>query len=200
MLRITSQYKIAKRLGSAIFEKTQSQKFSLSEARSAKNARRRRAPSDFGKQLLEKQKVRFTYGLLEHQFANYVEKAMNDPQPVAALHRLLETRLDSIAYRLGLASTRRGARQMVTHGHLTVNGRRSNVPSQQLRIGDVVSVREGSRTSALFASLAEKEMPATPSWLTFEKDTLKGTVTALPTYVPGEGAADYAQVIEFYSR
>lgn len=200
MLRITSKYKIAKRLGSSIFEKTQSQKFALSEARSAKNSRRRRAPSDFGKQLLEKQKARFTYGLLEHQFANYVAKAMNDPQPAAALHRLLETRLDSIAYRLGLASTRRGARQMVTHGHLTVNGRRSNVPSQQLRIGDVVSVREGSRTSSLFAGLAEKELPTPPGWLSFDKDLLKGTVSALPTYIPGEGAADYAQVIEFYSR
>ncbi|MBP9669212.1 MAG: 30S ribosomal protein S4 [Candidatus Pacebacteria bacterium] len=200
MLQITSKYRIAKRLGAAIFEKTQSQKFSLAEARALKNGKRRRPLSDFGKQLLEKQKSRFTYGLLEHQFARYVGKAMDEGQPAAALHRMLETRLDSVAYRLGLASTRRAARQIVTHGHLTVNGKRMNVPSHSLRIGDVIGVREGSKTSALFAGIAEKEQHNPPSWLTFDPATLKGTVTALPTYVPGEGAADYAQVIEFYSR
>lgn len=200
MLQITSKYRIAKRLGAAIFEKTQSQKFSLAEARALKNGKRRRPLSDFGKQLLEKQKARFTYGLLEHQFARYVGKAMDEAQPAAALHRMLETRLDSVAYRLGLASTRRAARQMVTHGHLTVNGKRMNVPSHAVRIGDTIAVREGSKTSSLFAGIAEKEQHNPPAWLAFDAATLKGSVTALPNYIPGEGAADYAQVIEFYSR
>src|SRR5258708_6823158 len=111
MLLIKSKYKVAKRLGAGVFEQTQTQKFSLSEARS-KNKQRggmRRGGSDYGRQLLEKQRVRFTYGLSERQLSGYVEKATHAANPSSALHELLETRIDNVAYRAGLASTRRAA-------------------------------------------------------------------------------------------
>ena len=138
------KYKLAKRLGASIFEKTQGQKFALSQERSAMNKKggRGRGPSEFGKQLLEKQKVRVTYGLSESQFSSYVRTAMDShgANPSEILHRHMEMRLDNIVYRIGLASTRRFARQMVSHGHITVNGKKSTIPSQTIKIGDVIAV------------------------------------------------------------
>lgn len=200
MLQIKSKFKIGKRLGASVFEKCQTQKFALSEARSKKLSKRRGTLSDFGKQLIEKQKMRFTYGISEKQFSRYVSEAMEDAQPAIALGRILESRLDSVAYRLGLAPTRRAARQMTSHGHLTVNGKRMNVPSHKVRVGDVVAVREGSKGHGLFASLAEKEMSAVPQWLSFDYALLSGKVLAVPTLIPGEGTLDFPAVLEFYSR
>src|SRR5437870_6036475 len=128
MLLIKSKYKIAKRLGAAVFEKTQSQKFALSEART-KKPRGGRGGSDFGRQLLEKQRVRYTYGLSERQLANYAEAAFAEKDPSLSLHRALEMRTDSLTYRAGFSSTRRAARQAVSHGHITVNGKRMTTPS-----------------------------------------------------------------------
>ena len=150
MLLIKSKFKIAKRLGAAIFEKTQSQKFALSEARSAankRNSRGGRGGSDYGRQLLEKQRVRFTYGISERQLSNYAEAAYTQPDPSTSLHRSLEMRADSVAYRSGLAPTRRAARQLVSHGHIVVNGVRITTPSHHIKKGDVVTIREGSRRS-----------------------------------------------------
>ena len=134
------RYKIAKRLGASVFEKAQTQKFALSADRSAKNKSRARGrQSEYGKQMLEKQKVRITYGLTERQFRNYVRKALataHDTKPTDHLHELLELRLDNVVWRLGLAKTRRGARQMVAHGHVMVAGKKSRVPSQMLSVGD----------------------------------------------------------------
>src|SRR6185369_7878297 len=132
------RYKIAKRLGASVFEKAQSQKFAISAERSAKNKRRGRGRvSEYGKQMLEKQKVRVTYGLPERQFRSYVRKALlaHSSQPSDRLHELLELRLDNVIWRLGLAKTRRAARQMVAHGHVTVNGKKSRVPSYMLSVG-----------------------------------------------------------------
>src|SRR3989344_5530143 len=129
------RYKIAKRLGASVFEKAQTQKFALSADRSAKNKKRSRGrQSEYGKQMLEKQKVRVTYGLPERQFRSYVRKALaaHTVQPTERLHELLELRLDNVFWRLGLASTRRGARQMVAHGHVMVGAKKVRVPSHTL--------------------------------------------------------------------
>mgnify|MGYP001617928267 FL=1 len=201
MLQIKSQYKIAKRLGASIFEKTQSQKFSLSEARTRKVKKRGRGLSDFGKQMLEKQKVRYTYGLSEHQFRRYINEAMKFIDSPAALNSALELRLDNVVYRAGLASTRRAARQMVTHGHLTVNGRKMNTPSHGLKKGDAFAVRAGSKQSALFMSKEEGAgTRAVPAWIAYNAPTLSGTIIAMPTHNANEVGFDYKTVFEFYSR
>src|SRR6185312_6886566 len=144
------KYKICKRLGSSVFEKCQTQKFQLAEARAPRRSSRpkRGGGSDFGAQLLEKQKARFTYGLSESQFARYVHEAM-ERKGVAAegLLSRLEGRLDNVVFRAGLVSTRRAARQIVSHGHIMVNGKRMTIPSHLVTKGDTVSVREGSKAS-----------------------------------------------------
>ena len=201
------KYKIAKRLGASVFEKTQSQKFAISAERAAKNKKRgkntRGGTSEFGKQLLEKQKVRITYGLSEKQFGNYVENAMaaKELTPIEALHRQLELRLDNVCYRLGLASTRRAARQMVSHGHITVNGTKTTIPSRQIRIGDRIAVREGSKNAGMFQGFAEKFMERPlPSWLTWNPKAMEGGVQELPTTSSADAAGDLGAVMSFYSR
>ncbi len=205
MLLIKSKFKIAKRLGAAIFEKTQSQKFALSEARSAahKKTRGGRGGSDYGRQLLEKQRVRFTYGLSERQLSNYAEVAYTEADPSASLHKALEMRADSVVYRAGFAPTRRAARQAVSHGHIMINGKRTTAPSHRVRTGDVITIRESSRTSPLFTQLAERKEQGTraiPQWLTVDLSLLKAEVTGEPVYSPVETGLDYPTVFEFYSR
>ena len=205
MLPVKSKYKIAKRLGANIFEQTQTQKFALSEARSQKIKRggRGRGGSDYGRQLLEKQRARFTYGLSERQLSNYAKSAYAEADPSTSLHRKLEMRADSVVYRSGIAPTRRAARQLVSHGHITVNGRRITTPSHQLKKGDTISVREGSRKSPLFTKFSEAPeagQRAVPHWLSFDPSTLKAEVTGEPLYTPLETTLDYPVVFEFYSR
>ena len=201
MLRVKSKFKVAKRLGAGIYEKTQTQKFALSEARTAKAKKGRpRGLSDFGKQMLEKQKVRYTYGLTEHQFRRYIDSAMKVIDSPKAIHTALELRLDSVVYRAGLAPTRNAARQMVSHGHITVNGRRANTPSHKLAVGDTFAVREGSKRSVLFIGEGTDESSHIPSWVTFDRGTLAGSVIAEPTYSPLTVGFDYPTVFEFYSR
>lgn len=205
MLKVQSKYKICKRLGSGVFEKCQTQKFMLSEARTQKNRqgkRRRGTVSDYGRQLLEKQKVRYTYGLPEKQLARYADEAHKDHAgPTLALYRTLERRLDNVAYRLGLASTRRLARQMVSHGHITVNGRKMTTPSHQVNVGDVIAIREGSREKALFANLTEQLAEhAMPAWLSFNAQTYSGTLDRLPELTDADPGFDLGAVFEFYSR
>jgi len=202
MLIVKSKYKIAKRLGAGVFDQTQTQKFSLSEAR-VKTKKPRRGGSDYGRQLIEKQRVRFTYGLSERHLSNYVEKAVHAVNPSLALHTLLEMRVDNAIYRAGLASTRRAARQIASHGHVLINGRRTTVPSQALRSGDVVTIREGSRRSPLFAGLAEKTAEnnrGVPQWLEVDLALMSAKVVGTPTYEAGTLGLDYATVFEFYSR
>jgi len=201
MLLVKSKYKIAKRLGAGIFEKTQTQKFALSESRAKKP--RGRNVSDYGRQLIEKQKVRFTYGLSERQLSNYAHTAFKEKDPSAALNTALELRADSAIYRAGLASTRRAARQMVSHGHIVVNGVRITTPSYRLKKGDVITVREGSRTSPLFASLADVNPESTrsvPKWIDFDVKTLRAEIKDMPAYSSVDMGLDYPTVFEFYSR
>lgn len=199
------KYKIAKRLGASVFPKTQTQKFAIAEERAARNKRRRRGGvTEYSKQLLEKQKVRMTYGLSEKQFRNYVAAAIaqHGVNPAETLHRLLEMRLDNIAYRLGLAPSRRAARQMVSHGHITVNGVKTTIPSRAMRIGDRIAIREGSKSAGLFEGFAEKfmERPALPSWLSWNPKAMEGGVNELPTEESAETAGDLVAVLSFYSR
>ncbi len=203
MLLVKSKYKIAKRLGAGVFEKTQSQKFALSEARSSKRKPRGRGGSDYGRQLLEKQKVRYTYGLSERQLSNYAHAAFEEKDPSVALNTALEMRADNAIYRAGLASSRRAGRQIVSHGHILVNGTRIKSPSYAVKIGDVITVRQGSIQSPLFAGLADRNpesMRAVPKWLDFNVSTLRVEVKEMPTYDGTLGGLDYATVFEFYSR
>jgi small subunit ribosomal protein S4 len=203
MLQIKSKYKIAKRLGAQIFEQTQTQKFSLAEARkTVKRTRGGRNKSDYGRQLIEKQKVRFTYGISEKQLSNYAAVAFTTKNPPESLHRSLESRLDSAAYRAGFAGTRRAARQMVSHGHLLVNGTRITVPSYRLKKGDTITVREGSRTSPLFAHMTSNEggVRSIPAWLSVDLSTMVAKVEGEPSYTVAEIPLDYPAVFEFYSR
>lgn len=202
-MKIGPKFKIAKRLGAPIFEKTQTQKFALSEAKGGRQrGRRPGAMSDYKRQLIEKQKIRFSYGISEKQLRNYVDEAVAKSQePISYLIMKLENRLDNVAYRLGLAKTRQMARQMVSHGHLTVNGKRLNTPSYQVREGDAISVREGSRSRTLFEGFADKhESAGVPSWLKFDAKKMEGSVVGTPAYVPSETLFDPEQVMEYYSR
>ena len=138
------KYKIARRLGHGIFEKTQTQKFALREGRRKESRERPRPKSDFGLQMLEKQKARYSYGIGERQFAKYVAEALakKTTKTDELLFERLETRLDNVAYRLHLAPTRQAARQMVSHGHFKLNGRRVNIPSILVRPGDKIELVE----------------------------------------------------------
>ncbi len=200
---IGPKYKIAKRLGAPVFEKTQTQKFALSEARTARNkVRRGGMMSDYKRQLLEKQKMRFVYGISEKQLSRYVKEAFEQGhQPIGQLMARLESRLDNVVYRLGFAKTRRLARQMVSHGHILINGRRLNIPSHRVSIGDVISVREQSKQSPLFVTLDDTIASYVPaSWLTLTSKELKGEKKGEPTYEPTETLFDPQQVLEYYSR
>ncbi|MDP2651769.1 MAG: 30S ribosomal protein S4 [bacterium] len=199
------RYKLAKRLGASVFEKAQTQKFALSADRSAKNKKRGRGrQSEYSKQMLEKQKVRVTYGVQERQFRNYVNKALastHTMKPVERLHELLELRLDNVIWRLGLASTRRGARQMVAHGHVLVNGKKSRVPSQALSVGDTVAIRDGSKEHGVLVGFAERfhERPL-PSWLLWDPKKMEGSVKERPTAASADPAGDLVMVLSFYTR
>lgn len=141
------------------------------------------------------------YGISETQFVNYVKKAIGNKEKAATeyLFELLESRLDNVVYRFGLAGTRRLARQMVSHGHIVVNGKKINVPSHILKEGDIITVREGSKKSVLFADMATKLKDYTcPNWLIFDPNNLTGKVQGKPKNI--EGFIDLDTVLEFYSR
>ena len=202
-MKIGPKYKIARRLQAPVFEKTQTAKYALSLARKERTGGKGRTKqkSEFGLQLLEKQKARFSYGLSEQQFRNYVLKALRSEVPVQKLFTLLESRLDNVLYRSGLAKTRSAARQMASHGHAMVNGRRVTVPSILLGQGDTVGLRPGSAASPLFAETAERMKAQTaPAWLSVDAEGRKATVEGAPVYTPGEQLFDLGVVIEFYNR
>lgn len=192
------QYKIARRLGVALFEKCQNPKFNLVKG----DKKRRPRVSDYGQQLLEKQKVRFLYGIGERQFVKYIKESLTsggESTPANQLFTRLETRLDNIIYRLGLAKTRRMARQMVAHGHFAVNGRRTKVPSYKIQSTDVISIRPGSESTTMIVDALElqKERPV-PAWLNWDNQKKEGKVIGIPT--EPESFLDFQTVIEFYSR
>lgn len=198
------KYKIARRLGAPIFEKTQTAKFKLRAERDFSSKKKKGGPrSDYGKQLIEKQKARFTYGISEKQFSNYVNKIIESKTttPVVEIFQELETRLDNVVYRLGLVPTRRFARQAVSHGHILVNGRRLTIPSFVVKQGDVISIREGSKNNGIFSNIDEIiKTKETPAWLTWNSEKQTASMLKLPSMEGQDLLFDLGTVIEFYKK
>ena len=163
----------------------------------------RKKKSEYALQLTEKQKVKFVYGIMEKQFRSYYEKAARMPGKTGEnLLVLVERRLDNVAYRLGFAMTRREARQLVGHGHFTVNGQRVDIPSYLVKPGDVIEVREASRSSVKFKRLTGEDAPTVllPKWLEREKGVLKGTVLQMPTREDIDLPIEEHLIVELYSK
>ena len=163
----------------------------------------RRKQSEYATQLNEKQKVKFIYGVQEKQFRSYYEKAAKMQGKTGEnLLILCERRLDNVVFHLGFATTRRQARQLVTHGHFTVDGKKVDVPSYQVKPGQVVAVKEKSRSSAVFARLTGEDAPliTTTAWLELDKANFAGTVTRVPTREDVDFPVEEHLIVEFYSK
>ena len=177
--------------------------YSKKETKRNPGGQMRKKKSEYAIQLNEKQKVKFVYGILEKQFRAYYEKATTMPGKTGEnLLQLMERRLDNVVFRLGFAQTRRDARQLVSHAHFTVNGKKVNIPSYLIKAGDVIEVRESSRSSAKFAKLTGPEAPvvALPSWLDREAGTLKGVVNKLPERSDIDYEVAEHLIVELYSK
>ena len=163
---------------------------------------RRQKPSEYGIQLREKQKMRRTYGILEKQFRKYFEKAERQKGITGEnLLILIERRLDNIVYRLGFASSRKEARQLVTHGHFTVNGKKANIPSMLVKVGDVIQVRDKSKSSDKFQEMKEQATYKTPpEWLSVDVENLAGNVLAYPIREQIDTPISEQLIVELYSR
>ncbi len=162
---------------------------------------RRKKVSEYGAQLKEKQKVKFVYGVQEKQFHKYYLKAAHMKGITGDnMLQLLELRLDNVVFRLGLAKTRRMARQIVCHGHIRVNGQKVDIPSYQVKVGDVITLRPRSAESEMFKSLREGTTVLTPKWLSFDAPNLTGNVAALPTREDIDLEVAENMIVEYYSR
>lgn len=163
----------------------------------------RKKKSEYATQMNEKQKVKFIYGILEKQFHSYYEAAVAAPGKTGDnLLITVERRLDNVVYRMGFAMTRREARQLVSHAHFTVNGQKVNIPSYLVKAGDVIEVAESSRSSVAFKRLVGENavMFLLPAWLEREKNTLKGTVTRMPTREDIDLPIEEHLIVELYSK
>ena len=163
----------------------------------------RRKQSEYAMQLSEKQKVKFVYGIMEKQFRMYYDRAAKAQGKTGEnLLILVERRLDNVVYRLGFAMTRREARQLVNHGHFTVNGKRVNIPSYLVSVGDVIEVAEKSRSSVKFKRLTGEDavMVTLPQWLEREKNTLRGVVTKMPERGDIDLPIEEHLIVELYSN
>ena len=163
------------------------------------NGNSRRKKSEYSLQLTEKQKVKFIYGIMEKQFRAYYEKAEKaQGKTGSVLLTLIEHRLDNVVFRLGLASTRREARQLVNHAHFTVNGKKVNIPSYLVKVGDVIEVKESSRQTNRFKAIAENNNVVAPKWL--EKKDLGGKVIAEPQRDDIDFPVEEHLIVELYSK
>ena len=174
--------------------------YSKSTKRQPKQTRRKQ--SEYGMQLNEKQKVKFIYGVLEKQFHHYYEKAERKQGITGEiLLQELERRLDNVVFRMGFANTRREARQLVNHGHFTVNGKRVNIPSYQVKPGDVVAVSEKSRSTTKFKSLLEENgKKACPKWIEKANDSFEGKIVAMPARDDIDYDVAEHLIVELYSK
>jgi small subunit ribosomal protein S4 len=199
---IGPRYKKARYLGAAVFRKTQTPKYALRMQAKTKTTKRRSAKSEFGRQLLEKQKARYSYGISGGQFTNYVKSALQTKGDNAKnLLRILEGRLDNVVLRAGFALSRAAARQMVNHGHIMVNGKMVNIPSYQVRIGDILTVREGSKKKVIFTKLDEELKNAkAPAWISVNAEKKEIKVEGEPVTDMSELLFDVRAVLEFYTR
>ncbi len=159
--------------------------------------------SEYGLQLVEKQKVKFVYGILEKQFHIYYNKVSKMPGKTGEnLLTYIERRLDNVVFRLGLAATRREARQLVNHGHFTVNGKKVNIPSYIVNVDDVIEVKESSRSLVVFTRLNDADMliTETPQWLERDKEAFKGKVLRLPIREDIDFPVEEHLIVELYSK
>ncbi len=202
--KIGPRMKLSRRYGMALF----------STAKEAKILTRRGFPpgqhgqdgnkrmSGYGLQLREKQKAKLIYGILERQFRKYFEEALGQPGDTGELLvQNLERRLDNVVYRLGLATTRAQARQVVTHGHMQVNGKPVNIPSYRVVVGETITIRPQSQAKKYFEPIKKSiETITPPGWLEVDKSALSGKVLNLPTKDDTERQVDLQLIVEFYSR
>ena len=195
------KFKICRRLGPGVYDKCQTSKFAGSATKSLPGGRRPKAPSEYGAQLIEKQKIRFSYGITERQLSNYVKKASSVKGVGTAekLYEQLESRLDNVIYRMGLGVSRRATRQMVSHGHFIVNDQRVTIPSFEIKTGDIIKIREGSKGKKIFENLTDRLKDYNgPKWVVFDLSNTEGRILEKPKNT--EGFLDLNAVLEFYSR
>lgn len=162
----------------------------------------RRRITEYGQQLQEKQKTRQIYGVLERQFRNYIEKATRSAGVTGeTLLQMLERRLDNVVYRLGFADSRSQARQLVKHGHFQVNGKRANIPSFEVKAGDVIQWRAAKKNNTYFKEMSESlgKRPV-PSWLTVDRTEISASISTLPEPSDIDTTIDTRLIVEFYSR
>ncbi len=192
--------KIARKFGQAIFGDDKSFEKRNYPPGQHGNNRRRGKKSEYAIQLMEKQKAKYTYGILERQFRNMFEKATRSQGITGeVLLQLCESRLDNVAYRMGLSNTRSGARQLVSHRHITVNGELVNIPSYQLKPGDVVGVREKSKSLEVIQnSLANNS--TVYEWITFNNETKEGSFVSVPARIQIPENINEQFIVELYSK
>lgn len=176
--------------------------YNKSSNRNPSNGGMKHKMSEYGIQLKEKQKLKFIYGVLEKQFYHYYEIAAKKPGVTGEnLLEILETRLDNVVWRMGLANTRREARQLATHGHFTLNGKKVNIPSILVKPGDVIALKETSRSLDKFKALAETlDTKSAPKWLEVNADALSAKVVAMPAREDLDFEINEQLVVELYSK
>ena len=192
--------KIARKFGEAIFGEDKSFDKRNYPPGQHGNTRRRGKKSEYAIQLAEKQKAKYTYGILERQFRNMFKKATSSQGITGeVLLQLCESRLDNVVFRMGIAPSRRGARQLVSHRHITVNGSIVNIPSYQLKAGDVVGVREKSKTvQAIQDSLSASSHVY--EWITWNNETMEGTYVSIPARIQIPENINEQFIVELYSK
>ena len=192
--------KIARKFGEPIFGEDKSFEKRNYPPGQHGNARRRGKKSEYAIQLMEKQKAKFTYGILERQFRNIFEKASRSKGVTGeVLLQLCESRLDNVVYRFGLSPSRSGARQLVSHRHITVNGSIVNISSYQVKVGDVVGVREKSKSLNIIVEANGKDAAAY-EWLSWNKDQLQGTFVSVPERLQIPENIKEQLIVELYSK
>ncbi len=203
-MQIGPRYKKARYLGAPVFRKTQTQKYAMRSqaAGKTKTKGRRGGKSEYGRQMMEKQKARYSYGVASGQFSKYVKKALQTKgDNTKNLLRILEGRLDNVVLRAGFAPSHSAARQMVSHGHITVNGKRVTVPSFEVSVGDKLAIREGSKKKIIFAKLDEDlKNVKIPGWIKVDLETKNITIEGEPATDSAELLFDVKSVLEFYTR
>lgn len=193
--------KIARKFGDPIYGPDKSfEKKNFPPGQHGANKRRRKT-SEYGIQLKEKQKAKYTYGVLERQFAKLFDKALRKKGITGeVLLQLLESRLDNVVFRLGIAPTRNGARQLVSHKHITVNGKVSNIPSLLLKAGDIVGVREKSKSLEVIIDSLETVRYSNSSWLEWDQDQLAGKFLNVPEREDIPENIKEQLIVELYSK
>jgi small subunit ribosomal protein S4 len=192
--------KIARKFGEAIFGDDKSFEKRNFPPGQHGNAKRRGKKSEYAIQLMEKQKAKFTYGILERQFRNLFEKASRSKGVTGeALLQLCESRLDNVVYRFGLSPTRSGARQLVSHRHITINGSIVNIPSYQVKVGDIVGVREKSKSLNIIIEANGKDASAY-EWLSWNREQLQGTYVSIPERIQIPENIKEQLIVELYSK